>query len=88
MTYRTLAASILALGLVSPISAFAADNGFCSQEQSNRSDYIDCNPEFRASTEQTALFGAAVAAEDVRKVGPVGDYIDETPSESNARSSN
>jgi hypothetical protein len=83
MTLRTLAASLLALGLLAPVGAMAETNYNCSIDQTNKSDYIDCKD---TSDNATVQYGAAVVLDEA-KVGPVGDYVDETPAESNQRSS-
>jgi hypothetical protein len=83
MNIRTLAASVLALGLLAPVGAMA-DNNYCSQDQLGRGDFIDCKA---GNVGNTAVFGAAAVDDRVVR-GPVGDFIDETPAESNQRSSN
>ena len=82
MIYRTLAASVLALGLLSP-AAFAGSND-CNEVNNRIADYGTC------STENVATDTSAFAATpvDVGNVGAVGDYVDETPAESNQRSEN
>jgi opacity protein-like surface antigen len=82
MIYRTLAASVLALGLLSP-AAFAASND-CNEVNNRISDYGSCS----ADTASTASNAFAATAVDVGNAGPVGDYVDETPAESNQRSNN
>jgi hypothetical protein len=84
MNYRTLAASVLALGLLAPVGAMAETNYNCSQDTNNRGEYADCN----LSIEKSSQVGAAAAVVGEVKSGPVGDFIDETPAESNQRSSN
>lgn len=82
MNTRLLTASLLAIGLLSP-AAFAAENYNCSQDQLNKSDYADCKGDVASPTE--SQYGAAIVG--VQR-GPVGDFIDETPSQSRERSSN
>jgi hypothetical protein len=84
MTIRTLAATILALGLLAPVGAMAETNYNCSTDQTNKSDYLDCKDTVQKSTAQ---YGAAVVSDSVKR-GPIGDFIDETPAESKQRSSN
>ncbi len=61
MNYRTLAVSVLALGLLAPVSAMADSINNCSEEQMNRKLYTDCNSTAGNTSEQ---FGAAVLADD------------------------
>jgi hypothetical protein len=87
MTYRTFAASILALGLLSP-AAFAAgsntlDNKGCPDIRMSNSDYVDCQA--GTVTPVTEKFGVVVNTSKAR--GPIGDFIDETAEEKNQRSS-
>jgi hypothetical protein len=84
MITRTFAASILALGFLSA-PTFAADNDFCSTNQSHRSDYAPCT-----GVVQTADTQALEIRIDARtkKRGTVGSYVDETTDERNQRSSN
>jgi hypothetical protein len=84
MFTRTLAASVLALGLLSPVVASAQSDYACSQVNNQRADYGDCD----AVT--TNVASAALAAPSVTN-GPkasIGDFIDETTVEKNQRSSN
>jgi hypothetical protein len=84
MFIRTLAASIVAFGLLSP-AVFAGDNDYCSTNQAHRSDYPPCN--FGAQSAETQ--GLAVRAEpSARNRGTIGNFIDETTEERNQRSSN
>ena len=57
MNYRTLAVSVLALGLLAPVSAMADSINNCSEEQRNRRAFIDCDSKNVNVTQQ---FGAAV----------------------------
>ncbi len=88
MITRTLAASILALGFLSP-AAFSGDNDFCSTNQAHRGEYPACNGVVVQPAGVTA--GAqAFAIPDVRRTGKwrsIGNYIDETAEERNQRSS-
>lgn len=84
MTRLTLAASLLAIGLLAPVGAMAETNYNCSIDQTNKSDYLDCKDTVQKSTVQ---YGAAVVSDSVKR-GPIGDFIDETPAESKQRSSN
>jgi hypothetical protein len=82
MIYRTLAASVLALGLLAPAS-FAASTD-CSEVNNRVADYGTCSVD--NSPAATNAFSAT--AVDAGSAGPVGDYVDETPAESNQRSNN
>lgn len=85
MTIRTLAASVLALGLLAPIGALAAETNYnCSQDQANKSDYIDCKIDSVVASTQ-ALSAAGVGAVERQSIG---DFIDESTVERNQRSSN
>jgi hypothetical protein len=85
MNIRTLAASVLALGLLAPIGAIAAESNYsCSQDQLNKLDYADCKMDNSVSS--TAGFAAA-GADDVGRQS-IGDYVDESTVERNQRSSN
>jgi hypothetical protein len=81
MTFRTIAASVLALGLLAPV-AFAADGPAGSEVNNHRADYL-VKDDAVSSTQ-----GFSAQAAPVAKRGPVGDFIDETAQESNERSSN
>jgi hypothetical protein len=85
MNIRTLAASVLALGLLAPVGAIAAESNYsCSQDQLNKLDYVDCKMDNSVSS--TAGFAAASGGD----VGlqSIGDYVDESTVERNQRSSN
>ncbi len=87
MTYRTIAASILALGLVAP-AAFAdgsntLDNKGCPDIRMHSADYADCQS--GKVTPVNDNFGVLVKSSKAR--GSVGDFIDETIEEKNQRSS-
>lgn len=85
MITRTLATSVLALGLLAPISAIAAETNYnCSQDQLNKSDYIDCKIDNVAPS--TQAFSAAGVGDVERQ--SIGDYVDESTVERNQRSSN
>lgn len=87
MFTRTIAASVLALGLLSPIVASAQGmsaepNYACSQDTNQHADYGDCN--VKTGTSGSAAFAAAG---DAGVKGPIGDFIDETAQDKNQRSS-
>jgi hypothetical protein len=85
MIIRTLAASVLALGLLAPISAIAAETNYnCSEEQANKGEYIDCKNDNAAPS--TQAFSAAGVGDVERQ--SIGDYVDESTVERNQRSSN
>jgi hypothetical protein len=87
MTYRTFAASILALGLLAP-AAFAdgtnsTDGQGCPDIRKQTDDFADCqgvkvNP-------ANGSYGVVVQQRAPR--GSIGDFIDETAEEKNQRSS-
>jgi hypothetical protein len=81
MTIRTIAASILALGLLAP-AAFAGNGPAGSEVTNHHGDYVVVDD----SASSTKGFSALAAP--VAKRGPVGDFIDETTEESNQRSTN
>lgn len=86
MSIRILTASVLALGLLAPVGAMAADkSNNCSEEQRQRREYIDCEVNH---ADTTVKYGLAVQDFKTKRPGPIGDFIDETPSESRQRSSN
>ncbi len=86
MTSRILAASVLALGLLAPVGAMAAETNYnCSEEQHQKKDYIDCDVN---AAETTVKYGLAIPDVDAGRAGPTGDFIGETAEESNQRSSN
>jgi hypothetical protein len=81
MNTRLLASSILALGLLSPV-AFAAEP-VCDTNNNRIADYGPCKP---VDDQASDAYGAAVVTQgDVKRVG---DFIDETPEETNQRSNN
>jgi hypothetical protein len=85
MSIRTLAASVLALGLLAPIGAIAAETNYnCSQDQANKLEYIDCKAD--NVTQSTQGFSAAAVGGVERQ--SIGDYVDESAAERNQRSSN
>jgi hypothetical protein len=78
MFKRTLATSIMALGLLSP-------NDYCSTNQAQRSEYAPCNGVVLSAETQ----GLAIRVEPrAKKRGAVGSFIDETTEERNQRTSN
>ncbi len=79
MTIRTIAASVLALGLLAPV-AFAG-NGPAGTEVNNRKADYGIEQNFDSSTQ-----GFAATPLPRKNRGPVGDFVDETPEESNDRS--
>jgi hypothetical protein len=81
MTIRTIAASVLALGLLAPM-AFAG-NGPAGSEVNNRKADYPVVETYNSSTQ-----GFAATPLPRVKRGPVGDFVDETPQDSNERSSN
>lgn len=83
MFTRTLAASIAALGFLSP-AVFAGDNDYCSTIQAHRSDYPPCN--FGAQSAETQGLAIRVAPR-AKMRGTVGNFIDETTDERNQRTS-
>ena len=84
MFTRTLAASVLALGLLSPVMASAQPNYNCSQDTNQRADYGDCD------VVKTSNGSVALAAPSVTNGlnASIGDFIDETTVEKNQRSNN
>lgn len=85
MSIRTLAASVLALGLLAPVGAFAAETNYnCSQDQANKLDYVDCKAD--GAVQSTQGFSAANVGGVERQ--SIGDFIDESTVERNQRSSN
>jgi hypothetical protein len=83
MIYRTLAASVLAIGLLAPVGAMAANNNNCSLDQVNKLDYADCKIDSIQASANSAAPAAVVSVER----NSIGDYIDETTVERNQRSS-
>ena len=79
MNYRTLAVSVLALGLLAPVGAMADTDNSCSEEQRNRKVFADCMPSNESSSEQ---FGAAVVTDvtvgsgQTQKVNGLGSASD------------
>jgi hypothetical protein len=79
MNYRTLAASVLALGLLAPVAAKADNINNCSEEQRNRKAFVDCD----ISTEKLSQqFGAAVIIDQDEE-----DSADDSTDGSNTSSS-
>jgi hypothetical protein len=80
MRIQTIAASLLALGLLSP-AAFAA-NGNCFQNQKDNANYVDCiGGDFNVKSDSS--YGAAVVNPAPRD--DIGDFVDETLEEKNQR---
>ncbi len=80
MNIRTLAASVLALGLMAPVAMAAG--GPAGSEVNNRiSDYGNVE----LATSSTKAFSAVVVTKVKR--GSIGNFIDETAEEKNNRSS-
>jgi hypothetical protein len=81
MNTRILASSILALGLLAPLSpsAFAAEPQ-CDSNRNRIADYGPCEP---INNQDSDSYGATVVNPET---GRVGDFIDETPEETNQRS--
>jgi hypothetical protein len=84
MITRIFAASILALGVLSP-ATFAADNDYCSTNQSHRSDYAPCTGVVQTADRQALEIRIEPRT---KKRGSVGSFVDETTDERNQRSSN
>ncbi len=62
MNYRTLAVSVLALGLLAPVGAMAHNiNNNCSEEEQNRKEFVDCISPTSSTSEQ---FGAGALMDD------------------------
>jgi hypothetical protein len=80
MRIQTIAASVLALGLLSP-AAFAA-NGNCFEDQKDNANYVDCIDK-NLNVQSDSSYGAAVVNPAPRD--QVGDFIDETVEEKNQR---
>jgi hypothetical protein len=83
MKTRTFAASILALGFLSP-ATFAGDNDYCSTNQSHRSEYPPCTGVVTSANTQALQVSTEPRA---KKRGSVGAFVDETTEERNQRSS-
>jgi hypothetical protein len=88
MKTRMIAASLLSLGLLTSV-AFAENSGnsFCAPGQSYDRENLVCV----GSTGQPVTDNAALAVSGASKQvspGNVGDFIDETATESRERSSN
>jgi hypothetical protein len=88
MTNRTLAASVLALGLLAP-SAFAdpmntSDSQGCPEIRMKNAAYADCNADRVNPTNDS--FGVVVKSNKFSKSN--GDYIGESNEEKNQRSNN
>jgi hypothetical protein len=86
MMYRTLAASTLALGLLSPM-AFAdgsnsTDGRGCPEIRQPNSQFLDCQGNYASPSRNE--YG--IAAPSARPRGSIGDFIDETAEEKNQRS--
>ena len=84
MNIRTLAASVLAIGLMAPVAM--ATNGPAGSEVNNRT--ADYGMQFRKDMpvlQSTKAF-KTVILENGKRVS-VGDFIDETTEEKNQRSS-
>jgi hypothetical protein len=89
MFTRTIAASVLALGLLVPViastqSMAAEPNYACSQDTNQRADYGDCD--VKSTNNGSAAFSAATSASGPKD--SIGDFIDETAVEKNQRSGN
>jgi hypothetical protein len=84
MITRTVAASILALGFLSP-ATIAGDNDYCSTIQSHRSEYPACTGVVNTEGTQALEIRSEPRAKKWRSVG---SFIDETTEERNQRSSN
>lgn len=85
MSIRTLAASVLALGLLAPVGAIAAETNYnCSQDQANKLEYIDCKTD--NGTQSTKALSAAGVGRVERQ--SIGDFVDESTVERNQRTSN
>ena len=87
MKTHLIAAAVLSLGFMAS-GAFAQNNSnnYCPDDQRDRANYADCvNVGPNGSDIGTAAFRATV----INPEGPmrVGDYVDETPEQSNQRSS-
>jgi hypothetical protein len=81
MRIQTIAASLLALGLLSPAAFAANGNGACFQDQKDNANYVDClSGNFNV---QADSYGAAVVNPAPRD--DVGDFVDETLEEKNQR---
>jgi hypothetical protein len=78
---NTFAVVILTLGFVAPL-AVASDGPAGWEVNNHNADY----PVMIQKSASTKAFGAIVVKPD--KTGRVGAFIDETPEESNQRSSN
>jgi hypothetical protein len=82
MKLQTIAASLLALGLLSPV-AFAGNEGACYQDNRDNANYVDClRGNFNNSSDS---YGAAVVNPNARDTSDVGDFIDETREQKNQR---
>jgi len=86
MLTRILAATALALSVLSP-QAFAANkDDICGTDNKGRNDFIECQDDVQAN--KTVTYGAGVVDVgdvDMKKFN--GDFVDETSSDSNQRSS-
>lgn len=83
MFTRTIAASILALGLLTPVVASAQSfNTPCDEVNNRRADYGDCS--VKTYDSGSAAFSAGAAVNAPRD--SIGNFIDETAVEKNQRS--
>ncbi len=85
MNIRTIAASLLAIGLLAPV-AMATDESAGSEVNNRNADYGQHYRKDMPVLQTTKAF-KAVVFENGKRVS-VGDFIDETTEEKNQRSSN
>jgi hypothetical protein len=85
MLTRTIAVSILALGLLSPVVASAqGSNTQCDEVTNHHADYGDCSD--KTYNNGSAALSAGTSVNVARD--SIGDFIDETTVEKNQRSGN
>jgi hypothetical protein len=79
MKIQTIAASILALGLLSPVAFAGNGDGYsCSKDSNQNADYIDCFDSSKRPAVDTA--GAAVVDPELRNSNqdePISEAVDE-----------
>lgn len=83
MMTRLMTASVLALGLLTSVAS--AENGFCVNGASYDKETLTCVDNRGAKVTEAAGFAVDTSASQVNK-GTIGDFIDESVTERNERS--
>jgi hypothetical protein len=87
MMTRLMTASVLAIGLLASTAMAANEGGYCAKGSTYDRETLTCVDNFGAKVVDEAGFAVGAAALEVNKAS-VGDYIDETVSQRNERTSN